>query len=315
MKKRGAAFVLLTLVLSFSLAACGPREALGENGAYTTHTDEEMGLTLQFPQKEQTDGTIHYGSRAGSGEYAPEKESHLRFVSGGADVTLFRILAYAESDWDSWSKEGHTVSEITGVPNSEEIGRESGMVYVYARPEPDETGMDADTKAEYQRILNMVPAVRGSIALIPQREESGAAFPSFSTTDLNGNVVDNASFANYKLTMVNIWGTFCGPCISEMPDLAQLSENMPEGTRLVGIVIDAADDARQTLAKRILSEAGASFENWVPGDALMEYINENITGVPTTLFVDENGRIVGDAILGSRSGEAYLNALNTYLKG
>ena len=39
---------------------------------------------------------------------------------------------------------------------------------------------------------------------------------SFETTDLDGNVVKSGDlFKGHRLTMVNIWGTFCGPCISE----------------------------------------------------------------------------------------------------
>ena len=42
---------------------------------------------------------------------------------------------------------------------------------------------------------------------------------AFSTTDLEGNAVDQSMLADYDLTMVNVWATYCGPCISEMPDL------------------------------------------------------------------------------------------------
>ena len=36
---------------------------------------------------------------------------------------------------------------------------------------------------------------------------------SFTATDFKGNPVTSEIFAKNKLTMVNIWGTFCGPCI------------------------------------------------------------------------------------------------------
>lgn len=47
---------------------------------------------------------------------------------------------------------------------------------------------------------------------------------SFTATDFKGNPVTSEIFAKNKLTMVNIWGTFCGPCIREMPDLARINE-------------------------------------------------------------------------------------------
>ena len=64
----------------------------------------------------------------------------------------------------------------------------------------------------------------------------------FSTTDLDGNAADESIFAEYKLTMVNIWATFCGPCISEMPELGELaSEYADKGMRVVGLVTDVMD--------------------------------------------------------------------------
>lgn len=45
----------------------------------------------------------------------------------------------------------------------------------------------------------------------------------FTTTDLEGNSIDQTIFADYPLTMVNVWATFCTPCLNEMPDLGELA--------------------------------------------------------------------------------------------
>ena len=43
--------------------------------------------------------------------------------------------------------------------------------------------------------------------------------------------------------MINVWGTFCGPCIREMPDLARISESHKNsGVEVVGVVIDVTED-------------------------------------------------------------------------
>ena len=49
------------------------------------------------------------------------------------------------------------------------------------------------------------------------KEEKKEKFPEFKTTDTNGNEVTEKIFADKDITMVNVWGTFCGPCINEMP--------------------------------------------------------------------------------------------------
>ena len=65
---------------------------------------------------------------------------------------------------------------------------------------------------------------------------------TFSGSDLNGNPVTIEIFAENKVTMLNIWGTFCGPCIREMPDLAKLNkENKDKNFEVVGIIIDILD--------------------------------------------------------------------------
>ena len=65
---------------------------------------------------------------------------------------------------------------------------------------------------------------------------------AFDTSDLDGNKVTEALFADNRVTMINIWGTFCPPCIREMPDLGQLSTDYKaKGVQLVGVVIDALD--------------------------------------------------------------------------
>lgn len=317
-QKRGL-IALIALVLMFSmtlLTACGSQDVAKSEVAYTVHSDAIMGIALDLPQKELEDWTILYGpfdQSVDRGEYAPVDGSYLSFMPMESGVTLFNIQYYSESDWDAWMNSGLTPADITGVSNTEEIGRDGGMVYVYAQPDPDETGISDGVKETYRQVLAMLPTIRASITLTTRGAANTGDLPSFSVNDLSGNAIDNTTFADYEMTVLNIWGTFCGPCIEEMPELEAMSRNMPTGTRLVGLVCDATDEDHIELAKEILAGNSVTYPNWIPDDALIGYLDEHITGVPTTLFIDRNGRIIGDAIIGSQSAEAYLNALNARL--
>jgi len=134
-----------------------------------------------------------------------------------------------------------------------------------------------------------------------QAAMSGVIAP-FETTDLSGSPVTNSIFAGKDLTVVNVWGTYCNPCIEEMPDLAAWSKEMPENVQLIGIVCDLAslDDA-DTLetANAILEATGAGcYPSLVANETLMPLLS-SVVGVPTTFFVDGEGRMVGNPVVGA----------------
>jgi thiol-disulfide isomerase/thioredoxin len=144
---------------------------------------------------------------------------------------------------------------------------------------------------------------------------SGAAdvFPAFSSKSIDGKSVTGAIFSEKKLTMVNIWTTWCPPCIGEMPDLGNLGRTMPEGSQLVGIILDADDPGAVDSAKKILKKANAGFLQLLPADDMTPVLNE-VEAIPTTIFVDSSGKIVGKPLVGARSEKAYRDEIDKLLK-
>lgn len=142
-------------------------------------------------------------------------------------------------------------------------------------------------------------------------------FPAFTTTDLNGNAVTEEIFLGKALTVVNIWGTFCDPCVNEMPLLAAWDAQLPENVQIIGIVSDLStpDDA-VTLgnALAICQATGVEFINLVADASLAPFLS-GYSYVPTTVFVDGSGCLVGEPLIGADVEgyksfvEAYLNAL------
>ena len=125
--------------------------------------------------------------------------------------------------------------------------------------------------------------------------------PSFTTKDINGAEVDSSVFSEKKLTVVNVWGTFCGPCIEEMPELAEWAKEMGDDVQLIGIVgdINGENDTQHIeLAQTIAQKANVEFTNLIPNDDLSGFMS-NIIGFPTTFFVDQTGALVGEPIIGA----------------
>ncbi len=165
-------------------------------------------------------------------------------------------------------------------------------------------------KADYDEIMQMLPAIKASIK--PATFTVGE-LGAFSANDLGGKAVDNSIFAGHKLTMVNIWATFCKPCIKEMPDLQKMSEDMPEGTQLISIVGDVKDKELLKLAQKIVNDTGVSFTSIVPDNSLKQYLDNNLVAYPTTLFIDSEGKIIGEPIVGERDMSVYKEVLNDRL--
>ena len=141
---------------------------------------------------------------------------------------------------------------------------------------------------------------------------------AFDALDLDGNPVSSADiFSRNKLTVINIWGTFCGPCINEMPDLEVLNGRLAEkGCEIIGIVCDvsgSADTKHIEDAKEIISDTGVSYLNLIPWDGFDEALPAEY--IPTTYFVDSEGRLVGEPAVGSRGADEYEALIDAVLAG
>lgn len=147
-----------------------------------------------------------------------------------------------------------------------------------------------------------------------QQQEGKPGLRSFSAETLDGGTFTQDDLAAVDLTMVNFWGTFCSPCIAEMPDLAEFAGVLPENVQLITICVDgefAKEDART-----LLDQAGFEGITLTKGDGDYEEMLENILAVPTTLFLDAEGNVVGDVVEGGGLSDFsgfYLEKINEAL--
>ncbi|NLV85971.1 MAG: TlpA family protein disulfide reductase [Clostridiales bacterium] len=130
---------------------------------------------------------------------------------------------------------------------------------------------------------------------------------SFSAPDMEGNTVTEAIFSDFDVTMVNIWTTWCGYCIMEMPDLQELYENLPDNVNLISVCGDA--DTERELVAEILLEYGITFTVLEANDDINRSFISGVQAYPTTVFLDGKGRPIGNPQLGIPSyGESISNS-------
>jgi thiol-disulfide isomerase/thioredoxin len=148
----------------------------------------------------------------------------------------------------------------------------------------------------------------------PSTLGTGYVVRPFSASDLNGRIVDNTFFANQRLTMVNVWGTFCGPCIREMPDLAQLPGEFPAADfAILGVIADTPDAANETTARQLTGSTGVTYTNVIPDRSISTEMLADVSVVPTTFFVDRTGKVVGEVLTGSRTKAQWMGIVQAVL--
>lgn len=132
----------------------------------------------------------------------------------------------------------------------------------------------------------------------------------FSLNTLTGGTLDQTVFTNNKLVMVNYWATWCGPCVSEIPDLVKISkEYADKGFAIVGVLTSDNDIEG---AKQFIDDQGITYPIIVPEDMFLDY-TDGMYAIPTTLFFDSEGNQVGQAIVGSKSYEDWKGLIDLLL--
>ena len=102
--------------------------------------------------------------------------------------------------------------------------------------------------------------------------------------------------------MINIWATYCGPCISEMPGLGVLAEKYADSEfQIVGLITDVQGTDTETAesARAIIKKTKAGYRNLLVSKDLIPTL-QTVSAVPTTIFVDEKGKQIGAPYVGAR---------------
>jgi thiol-disulfide isomerase/thioredoxin len=113
--------------------------------------------------------------------------------------------------------------------------------------------------------------------------------PEVSFTDLSGNWVAVADFKG-KLLLLNLWATWCQPCLKEMPSLEKLQAAHPDNLAVAAV---SEDRGGKGVVEPFIAKLGL--------DKLKIYLDPksavghavSVRGLPTTLVFDAEGRLVG----------------------
>jgi len=168
-------------------------------------------------------------------------------------------------------------------------------------------------------VLSEKSDLEGDMAFSADSQNAVTDLSNLQTKDIDGKEFSSKDFANYDLTMVNVFATWCTACIQEIPDLVEVQKEMQaKGVNIVGIVTDTVDDTgenREAIekAKLIQEKTKANYSFLMPDKTNFNGRLNGIQALPETFFVDKNGQIVGDTYSGSHNKKAWIEIIEKEL--
>lgn len=114
------------------------------------------------------------------------------------------------------------------------------------------------------------------------------AVPEFSLTTLSGDTFSPDDLTG-KVTLINFWATWCGPCVIEIPELVVLYDDWKDRNfEIIGV---SMDDEGFDLVRPFSEEFAINYPVVIDDGTLADELG-GVYALPTTFIVDENGRVV-----------------------
>jgi thiol-disulfide isomerase/thioredoxin len=126
--------------------------------------------------------------------------------------------------------------------------------------------------------------------------ERGAMAPALELPSIDGGTISLAELRG-KVVMLNIWATWCPPCLKEMPSMQEVYErHRGDGLEILAVAVDDHPGARQEdgrivgLVSDFVEQLGVTFPVVVDptGETEKRFGTEYL---PTTVLIDREGRI------------------------
>ncbi len=137
-------------------------------------------------------------------------------------------------------------------------------------------------------LLAVVIAAAIGLQTLQRSRAGGYEAPDFEFPDLQGQV-HKLSDLRGKIVFLNLWATWCPPCIAEMPSIEALHRRF-RGDDLV--ILAVSEDAEGEKAVRpLIEQLGVSFPVLLDPDGALSP-RYGVTGYPETFVIGRDGRVI-----------------------
>ena len=142
------------------------------------------------------------------------------------------------------------------------------------------------------------------------------SFLTFSTSTFDEEPISSLIFGDYDMTMVYFYAGYCLPDLNELSELAAVYDGLKAqdmNVELLLAAIDTPDASAEATLKAAMEEAGCEFDAFRMDSYIGTWVVNNLEALPSTVFVDKYGELVGETIRGMQGAEYYNNEINIRL--
>ena len=339
MKKLILGILCITLCIG-ALSGCGSKDASSDGAQSETVSNEisvdEVGVKYTVPdewnefkethlypltlQAENIFAEIIYG-------YATDEDIALLNSDPTAKAyktitPICEILVAKTATFE----ENVNAETINAYENAEKVGEQGEYTYYFLWGFKNAASKLKDKDLEnYNLMLESAVKFKDSISiyefddtLIGKTTEILNTTISFNTQTIEGAPVDSTIFAPYDLTMLHFSGTYTYPDYDEFETLQgvyEIASQFKDKVNIIEAVIDAPNEEAQEKAIEAKEKAGAkNILTIVMDETLGAWVQSNLKAIPSTIFVNSEGRIVGEILVGTQNQEKYLEEISIRLR-
>jgi thiol-disulfide isomerase/thioredoxin len=120
--------------------------------------------------------------------------------------------------------------------------------------------------------------------------DTPVAAPALKFTDEKGKSLTLADFRG-KVVVLNLWATWCTPCLAEMPMLDRLQKQLgEEGVIVIALSLDRGG---KDVVSTFYSQAGIRHLGIFLDPSMRSISDARTSGLPTTLLINADGMELG----------------------
>ena len=283
----------------------------------------EFETTNLYPLTIQSEGTL---ARI---IYNYVKEEDISSMESATDSSSYQsyltpICEIMVAPTENFSND--TLKALTSLyENAENVSEQNGYSYYVLYPCTANT-LEGKDLENYNKMAEAVPELIESISTEDFNPEDIKPiidtdelkkYITFDTHTLEGEAINSTVFGDYDLTMVNFWGTYAVDKSNEQAVLEEVYQYClglkDKKVNVINAIVDTPSEENEKIVKELKTEAGGTFTTIVMDEVVANWAVENLEGVPTTIFVNSEGKIISDQIKGAKSAQTYIDDIEYYL--